>query len=1685
MLTKHVLLVVLISFGCLFNASAQRLGFTYQAVAIDESKSQSFGRDSRGEILANKDIALQFSLLEGSNAGATVYQETHNTTTDIFGIFRLIIGRGDILFGNNLEALDWGEVAYFLQVEIDLGEGFVLMGIEELLGSPYALNNNIQLLELNGNALSISKGNTINLEDNDATNELVQSITLNGTNLEISDAGGNKSVDLASLVGLDNSTTNEIQDITTNGSPGNISLTDGSSLTLNVEDGDTDATNEMQTIAKAGSTVTLSNSGGSFTDEVNDADSDPANEIQNISTNGTAGNIALSSGATLALNVNDADFDNANELQTIAKAGSTVTLSNSGGSFTDEVNDADSDPANEIQDISTNGTAGNIALSSGATLALNVNDADFDPLNEIQNISTYGTAGNIALSSGATLALNVNDADFDNTNELQTITKAGSTVTLSNSGGSFTDEVNDADSDPANEIQDISTDGTAGDLSLSNGSTLSLNVNDADSDPINEIQNISTDGTAGNIALSSGATLGLNVNDADFDPTNEIELPATATINQVIKWDGTNWVAGADEVNDTDFDNTNELQTIAKAGSTVTLSNSGGSFTDEVNDADSDPINEIQNISTNGTAGNIALSSGATLALNVNDADSDPNNEIELPATATVNQVIKWDGTNWVAGADEVNDADFDPANEIQDISTDGTAGDLSLSSGSSLSLNVNDADFDPINEIQNISTDGTAGNIALSSGATLGLNVNDADFDITNELQTIAKTGSTVTLSNSGGSFTDEVNDADSDPINEIQDISTDGTAGDLSLSSGSSLSLNVNDADFDPLNEIQNISTDGTAGNIALSSGATLALNVNDADSDPNNEIELPATATVNQVIKWDGTNWVAGADDAAFNTTTNVTSNAPGDYTTDDFVFGSPQLDDNGNTNNDFRMFFDKSKGAFRAGQAIGTEWDDVNRGLSSVAMGVNTTASGDRSTAMGNSTNALGTNSTAIGVSTAALGLGSTAMGWSTDALGDYSTSMGFGTTASGRHSTSMGFNTFARSYAETTVGVHSTDYTPSSATTFNSADRLFVVGNGVSPPLSSDALIIYKSGNAILNGLLTIDGDNAGAGAAYTLPAQDGTANQVMTTDGAGGLSWVASTGGAFATATNVTSNAQGDFGTDDFVFGSPQLDDNGNTNSDYRMFFDKSKGAFRAGNVTNTQWDDANRGGWSVAMGFNTTASGEASTAMGEFTSASGITSTAMGRITDASGAVSTAMGQNTIASGSVSTAMGINTSAFGDVSTAMGYSTFARSYTETSLGSYNTDYVPNSTLVFNSADRLFVIGNGVTSLTRSDAFIIYKSGNAILNGLLTLDGDNAGVGAAYTLPAQDGTANQIMTTDGAGGLSWVADTGGAFTTTTNVTSNAPGDYTTDDFVFGSPQLDDNGNTNNDFRMFFDKSKGAFRAGIATGTEWDDANRGIYSVAMGRSTIASGARSTAMGSSTSSSGSISTAMGSGTSASGDFSTAMGDRTNASGNHSTTMGFLTNASGWISTAMGLQTFARSFGETTIGLYSTDYTPISTIFSATTDRLFVVGNGSNLSNRSDALIIYKNGNATLAGMLTQSSDARLKQEVAPLTKSLEKVAQLQGVHYKWNAVKPHDMESLQTGLIAQEVEKILPELVKESSDGYKSVNYIGLIPHLIEAIKELKAENDTLQQESDEKVKSLEERLLRLEKLIEGK
>jgi hypothetical protein len=143
----------------------------------------------------------------------------------------------------------------------------------------------------------------------------------------------------------------------------------------------------------------------------------------------------------------------------------------------------------------------------------------------------------------------------------------------------------------------------------------------------------------------------------------------------------------------------------------------------------------------------------------------------------------------------------------------------------------------------------------------------------------------------------------------------------------------------------------------------------------------------------------------------------------------------------------------------------------------------------------------------------------------------------------------------------------------------------------------------------------------------------------------------------------------------------------------------------------------------------------------------------------------------------------------------------------------------------------------------------------------------------------------------------------------------------------------------------------------------------------------------------------------------------------------------------------------------------------ISSTSRMRLSAAG-GFSVGTTSDpgAGAIYATGNITAF-----FSDQRLKTISGKIENALDKVNSLSGVYYTMNDVaKSHgyDSDEIQVGVLAQEVEAVLPEIVKpapfdldennnsKSGENYKTVQYEKLVPLLIEAIKELKAEIDAL-------------------------
>ena len=173
--------------------------------------------------------------------------------------------------------------------------------------------------------------------------------------------------------------------------------------------------------------------------------------------------------------------------------------------------------------------------------------------------------------------------------------------------------------------------------------------------------------------------------------------------------------------------------------------------------------------------------------------------------------------------------------------------------------------------------------------------------------------------------------------------------------------------------------------------------------------------------------------------------------------------------------------------------------------------------------------------------------------------------------------------------------------------------------------------------------------------------------------------------------------------------------------------------------------------------------------------------------------------------------------------------------------------------------------------------------------------------------------------------------------------------------------------------------------------------------------------------------------------------------------------------------------------------------------TTDISTGVGNfrirSWNVGNVYNDLFIVKglSGETIFKGMVTSpgyscSSDLCFKHNIRPVGHALKKITSLTGVTYDWKKDKFKDRNfsaDRQIGLIAQDVEKVLPELVNTDEEGYKSIQYNKLTAVLVEAMKEMNEKTVALEKENaslKKRLASLEkksERIAQLEKRLENR
>jgi hypothetical protein len=129
-----------------------------------------------------------------------------------------------------------------------------------------------------------------------------------------------------------------------------------------------------------------------------------------------------------------------------------------------------------------------------------------------------------------------------------------------------------------------------------------------------------------------------------------------------------------------------------------------------------------------------------------------------------------------------------------------------------------------------------------------------------------------------------------------------------------------------------------------------------------------------------------------------------------------------------------------------------------------------------------------------------------------------------------------------------------------------------------------------------------------------------------------------------------------------------------------------------------------------------------------------------------------------------------------------------------------------------------------------------------------------------------------------------------------------------------------------------------------------------------------------------------------------------------------------------------------------------------------EFYTAGNGQILLSNSGGGITLDAGNATnsvaVSGNLRVSedviafalSDVKYKKNVKKIDSALEKLNRINGVNFEWNNAAPYSGRDI--GVLAHEIEEIIPEAVTTRRNGAKAVRYEKIIPLLIEAVKELK-------------------------------
>ncbi len=571
-----------------------------------------------------------------------------------------------------------------------------------------------------------------------------------------------------------------------------------------------------------------------------------------------------------------------------------------------------------------------------------------------------------------------------------------------------------------------------------------------------------------------------------------------------------------------------------------------------------------------------------------------------------------------------------------------------------------------------------------------------------------------------------------------------------------------------------------------------------------------------------------------------------------------------------------------------------------------------------------------------------------------------------------------------------------------------------------------------------------------------------------------------------------------------------------------RMMWVPDKAAFRAGIVNGTQWDDANigyntfaigtnnianspfnvamgqnntagPGKWAFVMGSNSTASGDNSVAMGEFSSSSGSGSTALSG-GHASGRYATGLAPGGLSSGYASLSTGFVTTASGDNSLASGYLLRSKSFAGTVIGTLNDTASTVNPTAISSLNRLFQIGNGtqnpVTGVyTYSNAMTVLQNGNVGIGTttpafLLTVKNDinldngdaNAGTTTNALKFGGNGTGEAIGSNRTTAVNQWGLD---FYTGATNRMSIALNGNIGIGTTAPSSKLDVNGQITIDQKNFGGYGGLLIKGNTAVSnypnigfsTQNTSANDIISAVIGGNITNnTAGTEAIDLGFYTSTTGQAGLTQrmvikDNGNIGIGETSPAVPlNFASSLGNKISFWG--TGATHY---GMGIQGFLMQLytqdinGNIAFGYGSS---------SAFTETMRIKGNGNvGIGTSAPSAMLSVNGTANNAtGSWAVFSDSRIKTITDDFTDGLSVIKKIQPIKYRYNENAPFKINEEQIGIVAQDLEKIAPYMVSQKPyEGFSDLRAVNNQAYVFLLINAVKEQQEQIEQQAKEKKK----------------